>query len=643
MIHLLLMKLFSRILPETLILAAILAVATVMRFWGYSGFSFSNDELSALFRLRFDNFSDLVDKGFYVDGHPGGVQVFLWYWIKLFGTSEASLRFPFVIAGVLSVLFSYLIAKRWFGRASGLLVASAMAFLMFPLLYSQIARPYGSGIFLVLFMVYLWTHLVFDSELKQRKKIHYAAAYAIATAACMYNHYFSFLMAIVVGLTGLFFIRRKDLVFYLVSGLAALVLFLPHVYITLNHLSIGGVGEWLAKPGPWWLFNHIFFIFNNSWLVLVSVLIVALTFPVINREKLIVNKFVIISLCWFLVPFLVAYVYSREVNPVLQDAVLLFSFPFLLFALFAAAGDNVRKPFPLILVSFFVIGIFSTSVEKNYYRAQHFGEFKDVAKTLASWQSKYGDDSLTVAISANNPYYLNYYLKKENSQIAFILTDCVGRQGLIDLGKVLQTCRTPYFAYAWTKPVSPVTADLISAIYPYVIGQKNYEGFSEVTLYSKSKPLNPLPSELPYRIHREDYSISEMQSESQSHADSGIYHSPPSSLRLDSLIEFGPGYVHSLEALGNPSLVRAGIWSNESLGLNGAQLVISLETKDGESLQWGSSEFDLFANPSSWFKVIHSMRVPKNSEKDAVLKIYVWNPGKKRINIDDFEVELYHE
>jgi hypothetical protein len=624
-------------------LAVILTVAAVMRFWGYSGFSLSNDELSALYRLRFDNFSDLVNKGFYVDGHPGGVQVFLWYWIKFFGTSEASLRFPFVLSGILTVLFSYLNARRWFGRASGLLVAAAMAFLVFPLLYSQIARPYGSGLFLVMVMVFFWTHLVFDVSSSTVKKSIYASAFAIAVALCMYNHYFSFLMAIIVGITGLFYVQRKDLLIYAGAGIVAVMLFLPHVYITLNHLSIGGVGEWLGKPGFLWLFNHIFYIFNSSWLVFISAILIGSVFWILNKRMVKAKKFVIISLSWFLTPFIVGFCYSRLFNPVLQDSALIFSFPFLLFALFASAGDTIRQPFPCVLALFLITGILSTVLEKKYYKTQHFAEFKDVAHSLASWQRSYGSDSITVAVSVNSPFYLDYYLQKENSHIEFALTDCVGIQGLADLGKVILTCRTPYFAYAWTKPVSSVASDLIRVNYPYIIKDNQYDGFSEVTLYSREMPLKPLDSELPFKVHHEDYNKADMPAEFQSHADNSIFHSQPSSLRLDSLIEFGPAYKNSIGAIGNPSYVRARIWAYCSTLQSGANLVVSLESKDGKSLLWESSEFDLFMNTSGWSEVIHTTYLPQGICQDDVLKIYVWNPNKKKINVDDLEVELYSE
>ncbi|MDP2424449.1 MAG: glycosyltransferase family 39 protein, partial [Bacteroidales bacterium] len=102
----------------------ILLLAAALRFFHYTGFSLSNDELSALVRVQFETFNELVEKGFYVDGHPGGIQTFLFYWVKIFGDSAASLRFPFVVMGVLAVWFSWLTARRWFGDTSALLIAS---------------------------------------------------------------------------------------------------------------------------------------------------------------------------------------------------------------------------------------------------------------------------------------------------------------------------------------------------------------------------------------------------------------------------------------------------------------------------------------------------------------------------------------
>lgn len=55
---------------EKVILAIILFIGAALRIYNFWDFSLSNDELSALARLNFDSFSDLIMNGVRIDGHP---------------------------------------------------------------------------------------------------------------------------------------------------------------------------------------------------------------------------------------------------------------------------------------------------------------------------------------------------------------------------------------------------------------------------------------------------------------------------------------------------------------------------------------------------------------------------------------------
>ena len=79
-----------------IILLSIIGLGVFLRLFGIWDFSLTHDELSVIGRLHFDTFSELIEKGVKVDGHPAGIQVFLWLWIKIFGISELSLRLPFI-------------------------------------------------------------------------------------------------------------------------------------------------------------------------------------------------------------------------------------------------------------------------------------------------------------------------------------------------------------------------------------------------------------------------------------------------------------------------------------------------------------------------------------------------------------------
>ena len=49
---------------------------------------------------------------------------------------------------------------------------------------------------------------------------------------------------------------------YFLAALLGVVLFLPHLNITLYHLSVGGL-QWLSPPDNDWLFQFLFFAFKN--------------------------------------------------------------------------------------------------------------------------------------------------------------------------------------------------------------------------------------------------------------------------------------------------------------------------------------------------------------------------------------------
>ena len=61
------------------LLVLILIIAIILRLWDFESISLMNDELSALHRLQFNSFSDLRLYGIRPDGHPAGVQVFLYF------------------------------------------------------------------------------------------------------------------------------------------------------------------------------------------------------------------------------------------------------------------------------------------------------------------------------------------------------------------------------------------------------------------------------------------------------------------------------------------------------------------------------------------------------------------------------------
>ncbi|MBK6346882.1 MAG: glycosyltransferase family 39 protein [Bacteroidales bacterium] len=596
-----------------LLSAIILLVAAILRLTEL-GFSYSNDELSALARVRFDTFSDLVDHGFYVDGHPGGIQVFLYYWVKLFGMGEWAVRLPFALGGVFAVYFIIRLFTRWFGEITGLLTGAYVAFLEFPLLYSQIARPYGAGLLFSMMMTWYWTRLLFDE--KPRKL--YAAAFSLSAAACMYTHYFSFLLALIIGITGLFFLKRDRILYYILAGTGAALMFAPHIYITLNHLSIGGVGLWLTKPGNGWLWGHLSYLFNDSVALLLLTAVIMIFSLWFGRKALKLNKFHLFSLLFFILPFLTGFFYSRVVNPVLQHSVLIFSFPFLVALLFSFAGNFPARFSGALVLLVLLLGTAQTIIGKRYYSKQHFGEFRGIALAIDKWNSQYGDSNITRAISINNPWYLDFYLDQtEGGRTTFGQYDNRGGLQLDSLAMLLDSCKTSYFIYAWTKPVPDETDDIVRARFPCICEKADFGGLATATLYSRGNTCIMPKADTLFKAvfgpeNQAVAGICTMDSHEYSKGFDG---------RLSEIIKDQSGNLTASVEAFSDSVIE------------GAVLVVSFHDESGETIHWLGAPARLFVSRGKWCNVRLTVTLPETITPDSRLKMFFWNPKQERLKI----------
>src|SRR3989344_764096 len=61
------------------------------------------------------------------DFHPPLYNAVLYFWIKVFGSSEIATRMPSVIFAIGNILTVYLIGKKLFGRKTGLIAATLLS------------------------------------------------------------------------------------------------------------------------------------------------------------------------------------------------------------------------------------------------------------------------------------------------------------------------------------------------------------------------------------------------------------------------------------------------------------------------------------------------------------------------------------
>lgn len=342
---------------ERALLLLILVTAAVLRFANAANFSLTHDELSALGRLRFDSFNELIRGGVLTDTHPPGIQVFLWYWTRWFGLSDFMVRLPFLLMGLGSVWLIYGIGKRLYGASSGLWAAAFWACAEYAVYYSQLSRPYIPGTFAVLGLVYVMTRWNgrFPGSL-------YAALWG---TAAVYVHHFALLQVGLLGLAGFWLFKGNGLK-WLAVCLSWFLLYLPNLPVFFDQLSRGGVGEWLGTPEVSFFGNFFSYLFHFSgwWMAALALsLLIGLSAATLRNTR----RWSWVLLMCGVLPALIGWTYSQWVAPVLQYSVLIFSVPLLT----VLAGGLFRTLLPWKLWGGVLLvllpGIWTLVRERLYY------------------------------------------------------------------------------------------------------------------------------------------------------------------------------------------------------------------------------------------------------------------------------------
>jgi len=606
---------------ETILLVFVLLIAVFLRFYNFFQLPFMHDELSALSRLRFSDFSDLIQKGIVPDGHPAGVQVFLYYWTSLVGTSEWAVKLPFTLMGIASVYLVYLIGKNWFNPTTALLSAGYIASLQFPLTYSPIARPYISGLFFSLVLVWFWSQLISG---RKRNELRNYIGFALALALCAYNHHFSLLVAFIVGLSGLWFLKKINLKFYFASIILAVILYLPHFPIFFAQLENQGL-SWLAEPDYYFFIQYLSYIFHYSWLVFLS-LVGVLIAGVLNNRSDGNNRIRmrIVSFFLFILPVVIGYLYSVYVMPVIQFSMLLFTMPFLFLFLFSFLESKSFKFNFIALLLIFFVNIFTLFHKRDHFKIMREQPFNVIAEEFHD--INYAEDSIKVlAFFLGNDNYLGFYLDKFDRPV--------------DYQSFIRDRMNPHLfrEILENKAVDQVLSGnlpleyhpIIKEYYPFVV--KHRSGFTfDFWRYSK---------------HSED---------NNARISSGIFkevnpfYNAQSQFIEEPVSDFSIAYKAPLNTIADSRFLILDISVEvKPLGeINEARLVNQILI-NGESKDWRESKFTHFidVNKNEWQVVYLSNRIVhsiKNSRdfQNAEAEIIIWNEYREHFEIRNLSLSV---
>jgi drug/metabolite transporter (DMT)-like permease len=313
--------------------------------------------------------------------------------------------------GIASIPLMYVLTKKWFNATAALFTSGFVAVSQYTIFYGLIARPYIAGFFFVLLLLIVWTRMIFEHDFRWKNII----MFGVFAACCAYIHQFAMLTAFLIAIAGLFFLKKQTFLKYLAACLLAAILYAPHIPVLLHQIGLGGIGGeggWLEAPKPRFSLYYLQYLFHFSWLAMGATALALIISSKLNKTQWNNNKIKLLTaLLLFITPYIIGYLYSLYVNPVIQYSVVIFSFPFLLLAVasFIDSTLNIKKIVALVLVlSTMTI---SLVVSRQHYKFLAANWYEECATKTMELREKYGNHNVDCCLNMPTAF-VDYYEEK---------------------------------------------------------------------------------------------------------------------------------------------------------------------------------------------------------------------------------------
>src|SRR3954451_2693761 len=210
------------------IVAALTALAAVLRFSTLSLQSFHHDEIVTAGRVVRASLWHLVDKVVSGESVQPLYYVLAWLWTHVTGTGAIGLRSLSATAGVATIPVAYLICAELRGPRTGIVAAALVATNPMLIWYSQEARGYA---LLVLFAA---ISLLFFVRALRRGDRRDTVWWAVSSALALCTHYFA-IFPIAVEALLLARARRQEALAALIGLGAACAALAPLALVQISH------------------------------------------------------------------------------------------------------------------------------------------------------------------------------------------------------------------------------------------------------------------------------------------------------------------------------------------------------------------------------------------------------------------------
>jgi uncharacterized protein YxeA len=225
-----------------------------------------------------------------------------------------------------------------------------------------------------------------------------------------------------------------------------------------------------------------------------TVLGIALGFVIAKKSIKINYKHYLLFFVWFMLPLLIGYVYSVNVNAVLQFSVLIFSFTFGVYLFFGHLPNCSPKTNLILVVSILVLGVYSLVFQRQHYTYFYQSCYIKVLEDYKKVNEE-EDDVLSVIQSVD--HINEYYTEKMNIDTNYAWFDDFKSMNDFKLFIEKNGPQHKKLYLGSMHNISPIAIPIIREYYPRIEMQHNYFG-GTTYLFSKKSSTTPIISSLDF-------------------------------------------------------------------------------------------------------------------------------------------------
>ncbi|MFT7611990.1 MAG: hypothetical protein ACI9J3_000939 [Parvicellaceae bacterium] len=254
--------------------------------------------------------------------------------------------------------------------------------------------------------------------------------------------------------------------------------------------------------------------------------------------------------------------------------------------------------------------------------------FYAIDSQLNSLSSIYEDSIGYVFNVCNSTAYESFINKND----CYIVTD----SNQHNLGELLQfKMNKPYLCYLETCDRNSLNIKSIVKYGNSAISSFDYPDVKSFCIVSKIEEDMATDTAFYYN----DYEQIQRNINEGKLVDSAFKFSGTFSQKLDSEHLFSSRYTHTMDRSTSNLTVETSFISKFSKATKG--LIILSVTRDKKQLIWEANRIEEFFNSKNeWQKIISTFLINDTLKVNDVIDIYIWNPGKENIWIDDLKINL---